>query len=279
MQHALPSKPLAIVKGEAWQKLPKDLYIPPEALAVSLAQFEGPLDLLLYLIRKHNLDILDIPVLSITQQYLVYINAMDVTKVELAADYLVMAAYLVEIKSRLLLPRPPVEADWGEVEDDPRADLVAKLVEYQQLQAVAAQLDAIPRWQRDLLPVQVYMPPTQFEPRWAPLVFADLQQAWSAVLERCRVNSQHIIQPELLSTHARMGQVLAQLRRLGSWLPFSQLLTAAEGRAGVVVTFIALLELIKAGQVCAEQTDTDLNLRANPAATLAPNSNEEAPLL
>mgnify|MGYP000985369516 CR=1 FL=1 len=132
-------KPLAIVKGEAWQKLPKDLYIPPEALAVSLSQFEGPLDLLLYLIRKHNLDILDIPVLSITQQYLAYIGAMDKARVELAADYLVMAAYLVEIKSRLLLPRPQVTEDWGDVDDDPRAELVAKLVEYQQLQAVAEQ--------------------------------------------------------------------------------------------------------------------------------------------
>lgn len=256
-------KPLAIVKGEAWQKLPKDLYIPPEALAVSLSQFEGPLDLLLYLIRKHNLDILDIPVLSITQQYLAYIEAMDKARVELAADYLVMAAYLVEIKSRLLLPRPQVTEDWGDVDDDPRAELVAKLVEYQQLQAVAEQLDALPRWQRDLLPVQVVMPPTQWQPRWVPLTAADLTHAWGAVLERNRVNREHIIEGELFSTRARMDQVLARLRAANTWLTFHRLLIAAEGRAGVVVTFVALLELIKEGSVQAEQTPTELRLRAH----------------
>lgn len=267
MHSALPSeplaKPLAIVKGEAWQKLPKDLYIPPEALAVSLSQFEGPLDLLLYLIRKHNLDVLDIPVLSITQQYLAYIEAMDAAKVELAADYLVMAAYLVEIKSRLLLPRPPVTEDWGDVEHDPRAELAAKLVEYQQLQAAAEQLDGLPRWQRDILPVQVYMPPTQWQPRWVPLSAADLAQAWGVVAQRNRLNSQHIIPAEVFNTRLRMGQVLARLRQAHTWQPFSYLLIAAEGRAGVVVTFIALLELIKEGSVQAEQTADELRLRAH----------------
>lgn len=270
MQNALPSeplvKPLAIVKGEAWQKLPKDLYIPPEALAVSLSQFEGPLDLLLYLIRKHNLDILDIPVLSITQQYLTYIEAMDAARVELAADYLVMAAYLVEIKSRLLLPRPQVVEDWGDVvEDDPRAELVAKLVEYQQLQAAAEQLDALPRWQRDILPVHVHMPPTQWPPRWVPVTAQDLAQAWGALVERNRLNSQHVIEAEVFSTRARMGQVLLRLRSANNWLPFTWLLIAAEGRAGVVVTFIALLELIKEGHVQAEQSADELRLCAHDA--------------
>ncbi len=255
-------KPLAIVNGEPWQKLPKDLYIPPEALAVSLAQFEGPLDLLLYLIRKHNLDILDIPVLSITQQYLAYISALDAARVELAADYLVMAAYLVEIKSRLLLPKPALAEDWGEVEDDPRAELVAKLVEYQQVQTAAEQLDALPRWQRDLLPVQVFMPPTQWAPRWIPFQLNELGQAWGAVLERCRVTSHHVIQAEPLSTHARMGLVLLRLRNVACWLPFTYLLVAGEGRPGLVVTFIAVLQLIKDGAIRAEQTALELKVIA-----------------
>ncbi|HMU67700.1 MAG TPA: ScpA family protein, partial [Cellvibrionaceae bacterium] len=220
-------------------------------------------DLLLYLIRKHNLDILDIPVLSITQQYLAYIEAIDAARVELAADYLVMAAYLVEIKSRLLLPRPPVAEDWGDVEDDPRAELVAKLLEYQQLQAVAEQLDALPRWQRDILPVQVYIPPTQWPTRWVPLTASELAQAWSAVAERHRLNGQHVIEAEVFSTRARMGQLLIRLRSANAWQPFTGLLIAAEGRAGVVVTFIALLELIKEGYVQAEQTADELRLCAH----------------
>ncbi|RYD95397.1 MAG: segregation/condensation protein A [Sphingobacteriales bacterium] len=260
----LQSKPLAIVNGEPWQKLPKDLYIPPQALAVCLAQFEGPLDLLLYLIRKHNLDVLDIPVSSVTQQYLTYIEAMDASRVELAVDYLVMAAYLVEIKSRLLLPQPNIDMNDGYVEDDPRAELVAKLLEYQQLQESARKLDELPRWERDLLPVQVFMPPTQWEQRWIPLILNDLKQAWDVLAERSRVNTHHIILPERLNTQARMGQVLMRLRRLQVWLPFRRLLVATEGRAGVVVTFIAVLELIKEGLIRVEQLSLDdLSVCAN----------------
>ncbi|HEY6529539.1 MAG TPA: ScpA family protein [Cellvibrionaceae bacterium] len=260
----LQRKPLAIVNGEPWQKLPKDLYIPPQALAVCLAQFEGPLDLLLYLIRKHNLDILDIPVLSVAQQYLTYIEAMDASRVELAVDYLVMAAYLVEIKSRLLLPQPKFETDDGYVEDDPRAELVAKLLEYQQLQESVRQLDELPRWERDLLPVNVFMPATQWEQRWVPLALGDLEQAWSLLVERDRVNSHHIILPERLNTQARMGHILMQLRGLQIWLPFKFLLVATEGRAGVVVTFIAVLELVKEGLVQVEQLSSDdLSVRVN----------------
>ncbi|MEY4589234.1 MAG: hypothetical protein RL497_1310 [Pseudomonadota bacterium] len=266
----LPSiKPLAIVNGQPWQKLPKDLYIPPEALAVCLEQFEGPLDLLLYLIRKHNLDILDIPVFSVTQQYLAYIHAMDTARVELAAEYLVMAAYLVEIKSRLLLP-PSAEdpgssgaEDDHNIDNDPRAELVARLLEYQQFQQAALHLDAQPHWQRDLLPVYVFLPPIPQQTQWLPVAAHELGSLWSALCERNRVNTQHIIQPERFSTQARMGQLLQRLRQQHNWLSFIQLLKACEGRAGVVVTFLALLELIKEGHVEAEHTTQTLAVRAH----------------
>lgn len=259
----LETKPLATVNGEAWHKWPKDLYIPPEALAVCLDQFEGPLDLLLYLIRKHNLDILDIPVFSVTQQYLAYIADMDVSRAELAAEYLVMAAYLVEIKSRLLLPRQEFVDDVSKFEDDPRADLVAKLLEYQRFQRAAQDLDELPRWERDLLPVQVYMPPTQFSQRWVAIPLNELFSTMGSLIERQRVLTHHVILPEAYSTRERMGEVLIKLRQTQAWVPFVFLLCSGEGRPGVVVTFLAVLELIKEGLVEADNEAEDFSVCAH----------------
>lgn len=234
--------PLAVVHGQPYLQMPQDLYIPPDALEVILEAFEGPLDLLLYLIRRQNIDILDIPIAEITRQYMQYIDMMrDVMRLELAAEYLLMAAILAEIKSRLLLPRPPTEE--GE-EADPRADLVRRLQEYEQFKQAAEDIDAMPRLERDfsLAHAQVTehnvirMPP--------PVDMRELLLALRDVMHRAELFGHHAIEREPLSVRQRMGDLLAQLED-GSFHRFESLFDAEEGRLGVVVSFLAILELAK----------------------------------
>ena len=233
--------PLAMVRGQPVLQIPQDLYIPPDALEVILEAFEGPLDLLLYLIRRQNLDILDIPVAEITRQYMDYIGLMHELKLELAAEYLVMAAILAEIKSRLLLPRPPVEAT---EEDDPRAELVRRLQEYERFRKAAQDLDALPRQERDFMPVRidpgertvVRLPP--------PVDLRELLLALKDVLKRAELLTRHEVQRDALSVRQRMTEVLQRLAG-GAFVRFESLFNPGEGRRGVVVTFMALLELAK----------------------------------
>ncbi|MEI2782715.1 MAG: segregation/condensation protein A [Candidatus Competibacter sp.] len=233
--------PLAKVGGEPYTRLPQDLYIPPDALEVFLEAFEGPLDLLLYLIKRQNLNILDIPIADITRQYMEYLALMRELRLELAAEYLVMAAWLAEIKSRLLLPSPALaEAE----EEDPRAELVRRLREYERFQRAARALDALPRLERDTFaagaePVerQVARPPPQ-------VGLADLLDALRDVLARAELFGRHHIRRETLSVRERMSQVLERLDAL-RFTPFTALFRPEEGRMGVVVTLLAVLELLR----------------------------------
>ena len=233
--------PLAIVRGEPVLQMPQDLYIPPDALEVILEAFEGPLDLLLYLIRRQNLDILDIPIAEITRQYLEYIDMMRDMRLELAAEYLLMAAILAEIKSRLLLPRPPAEEG---VEEDPRAELVRRLQEYERFKRAAEDIDALPRVERDTVVVHadsgertvIKLPP--------PLDLKELLLALKDVLHRAELFGHHAIRREALSVRQRMGELLGKLGD-ASFHRFETLFDPSEGRLGVVVTFLAMLELAK----------------------------------
>jgi len=233
--------PLAIVHGQPLLQIPQDLYIPPDALEVILDAFEGPLDLLLYLIRRQNLDILDIPVAEITRQYVDYINVMQDLRFELAAEYLVMAAILAEVKSRMLLPRP-VNED-GE-EADPRAELVRRLQEYERFKQAAEDLDALPRMERDTLPVQAHVPDRQAIRLPPPVDLREMLLALHDVLRRAELFSGHAIRREALSVRQRMGEVLQRLDD-GRFHRFESLFTPEEGRLGVLVTFLAMLELAK----------------------------------
>lgn len=233
--------PLAIVRGEPVLSMPQDLYIPPDALEVILDAFEGPLDLLLYLIRRQNLDILDIPVAEITRQYVDYIDMMRELRLELAAEYLVMASILAEIKSRLLLPRPP-EAEG--IEDDPRAELVRRLQEYERFKKAAADLDELPRMERDSAPVSAFVPDRNIIRMPPPVDMRELLLALKDVLNRAELFSHHAIQREALSVRNRMSDLLRMLGD-GEFHRFENLFSAEEGRHGVVVTFLAMLELAK----------------------------------
>jgi segregation and condensation protein A len=233
--------PFAIVMGKAMTELPRDLYIPPRALEVILEAFEGPLDLLLYLIRRQNLDILDIDVSRITEQYMEYVELMDAMQFELAAEYLLMAAVLAEIKSRMLLPRAPVAS---EDEEDPRAELIRRLQEYERFKKAAEDLDALPRSERDSWPASAEAPDLR---RGRPEPDVDMREmllALAEVLRRADMYESHHIQREALSTRERMAEVLEALagRR---FVPFVSLFDGREGRLGVVVTFLAVMELIK----------------------------------
>jgi segregation and condensation protein A len=234
--------PLAVVRGEPILQMPQDLYIPPDALEVFLEAFEGPLDLLLYLIRRQNLDILDIPIAEITRQYMEYIEMMrDVMRLELAAEYLLMAAILGEIKSRLLLPRPPAEEG---VEEDPRAELVRRLQEYERFKKAAEDIDGLPRLERDTVVAQadtgernvIKLPP--------PLDLKEMLLALKDVLHRAELFGHHAIKREALSVRQRMGELLSRLDS-AQFHRFESLFDATEGRLGVVVTFLAMLELAK----------------------------------
>jgi len=234
--------PFAIVRGTPLLKLPEDLYIPPDALEVFLDAFEGPLDLLLYLIRKQNLDILDIPIAQITAQYMEYVELMKGLKLELAAEYLVMAAMLAEIKSRMLLPRPSEE---GDDEEDPRAELIRRLQEYERFKQAAQDLDGLPRLERDVFAAQAEFPSGHIRRVPPEVDLRELLLALRAVLARADLFSSHRVEKESLSLRERMSLVLERVQG-GGFVGFTSLFDITEGRAGVVVTFLAILELIKA---------------------------------
>ena len=231
--------PLAIVQGQALASFPKDLYIPPDALEVILETFEGPLDLLLYLIRKENLDILDIPIAEITRQYTDYIEIMQNMRLELAGEYLVMSAMLAEIKSRLLLPRPAGDA---EDEDDPRAELVRRLQEYERFKQAAEDLDALPQLGRDVFQAAAERGEGGRRRRPPEVNLQELIAAFQDVLKRAAMFAHHHVQMESLSVRERMSSVLNRVQS-HRYTRFLDLFTAEEGRMGVVVTFLAVLEL------------------------------------
>ncbi len=233
--------PFALVYGEAVTELPLDLYIPPDALEVFLEAFEGPLDLLLYLIRKQNIDILDIPVAEITKQYMGYVELMKSVRLELAAEYLVMAAMLAEIKSRMLLPR---SAETEEEEDDPRAELIRRLQEYERFKAAAENIDELPRVGRDLTVPRLDAPEARARKLLPDVSLEEVLLSMAEVLRRADMFESHQVTREALSTRERMSEVLERLKG-GAFVPFVELFAAEEGRLGVVVTFMAVLELIK----------------------------------
>ncbi len=237
--------PIATVKGQAILDLPKDLYIPPDAMKVFLEAFEGPLDFLLYLIRKQNLDILDIPIAAVTKQYMEYIDLMQELTLELAAEYLVMAAILAEIKSRMLLPRP---ADAEATEEDPRAELVRRLQEYERYKQAAEDLDKLPRQERDLFIVQADGSMISVEKPLPSVAMNELMAAMLDVLRRAELNTKHHIQLDALSVREKMTFILATVQEKEHFT-FSSLFDLREGRLGVVVTFLAMLELLKQSMI------------------------------
>jgi segregation and condensation protein A len=231
---------VARLYGEPVMELPRDLYIPPDALEVILEAFEGPLDLLLYLIRKENLDILDIPMAPLTRQYLEYVEIMRTKNLELAAEYLVMAAMLMEIKSRLLLPRPPAAEA---LEEDPRAELVRRLLEYEQFKKAANMLDELPQVGRDVIAISVWIEKTVAE-RLPDVHAQDLAEAWRSLLHRARMSKHHRISRAELSVREHMSGILRALRERRV-LEFSELFDPERGIPVLVVTFLALLELAR----------------------------------
>ena len=233
--------PLAVVRGQPMLQMPQDLYIPPDALEVILEAFEGPLDLLLYLIRRQNLEILEIPVAEITRQYMEYIDVMHELRLELAAEYLVMAAILAEIKSRLLLPRPPLEES---AENDPRAELVRRLQEYERFKKAAENLDMLSRMERDTDAAGAFVPDRQVVRMPPPVDMREMLLALRDVLRRAELSGHHEVTREPLSVRQRMGEVLRALGD-GAFHRFESLFEVTEGRLGVVVTFLSLLELAK----------------------------------
>jgi segregation and condensation protein A len=233
--------PLAVVHGQPVLQIPQDLYIPPDALEVILDAFEGPLDLLLYLIRRQNLEILDIPVAEITRQYVTYIQAMHEMRFELAADYLVMAAILAEIKSRMLLPRAVAEEG---LEEDPRAELVRRLQEYERFKKAAEDLDTLPRQDRDTVPVAAFVPDRASIRLPPPVDLREMLLALHDVFKRAELFTEHAIKRDALSVRQRMGELLERMAD-GAFHRFESLFTAEEGKLGVVVTFLGLLTLAK----------------------------------
>lgn len=244
--------PFAVVHGKAYTQLPQDLYIPPDALEVFLEAFEGPLDLLLYLIRRQNIDILEINVSEITSQYMAYVNLMESHQFELAAEYLVMAAMLAEIKSRMLLPRSSEEQ---EDEEDPRASLIRRLQEYERFKQAAEDLDKIPRVSRNVFPITAAGPDRSLTRLDPDVELQELLLALSEVLRRADMFESHHVSKERLSTRERMAQVLDTLAHQ-RFVPFVTLFKAEEGRLGVVVTFLAVMELIKESLVEIVQSES-----------------------
>ena len=232
---------VARLYGEPLFQLPTDLYIPPDALEIFLEAFEGPLDLLLYLIRKQNFNILDIPMAGLTRQYLTYVDEIRSRNLELAAEYLLMAAMLIEIKSRMLLP--PKKVAEGQEPEDPRAELVRRLLEYEQMKLAAARLNNLPQFGRDFLKAQVYIEQS-LQPRFPDVHIVDLQEAWRDILKRAKLVQHHKITREELSVRDYMTQVLRTLQGR-KFVEFEELFNPAKGSTVLVVTFIALLELAK----------------------------------
>jgi len=242
---------LAKLYGEPLFAMPTDLYIPPDALEVFLEAFEGPLDLLLYLIRKQNFNILDIPMAGVTRQYLVYVEEIRSRNLELAAEYLLMAAMLIEIKSRMLLP--PKKTAEGQEPEDPRAELVRRLLEYEQMKAAAFRLNEVPQMGRDVLRAQVYIEQS-LQPRFPDVNVVDLQEAWSDIIKRARLIQHHKITREELSVREHMSIVLRKLQGR-KFVEFEHLFDPARGMPVLIVTFIAMLELAKEALIDVTQAE------------------------
>ncbi|TSJ87379.1 segregation and condensation protein A [Chitinimonas sp. BJB300] len=245
-----PAEPIALLFGQPVIELPNDLYIPPDALRVMLERFEGPLDLLLYLIRKQNFDILDIPMARVTAQYMDYVDAMRVQQLELASEYLLMAAMLIEIKSRMLLPRQAVVE--GE-EHDPRAELVRRLLEYEQMKLAAYEIDQLPQAGRDFRWAAVWFD-REMVVRLPDITPVDLKQAWMSLLARAKHNKQHTVRPDELSVREQMSGILKLLAG-GRYLEFAELFDTSRGVPLLVVSFIAVLELTKEGLIAVTQAE------------------------
>ncbi|MQG93310.1 segregation/condensation protein A [Pseudomonas sp. MN1F] len=260
---------LALVYGEALTEMPVDLYIPPDALEVILEAFEGPLDLLLYLIRKQNIDILDIPVAEITRQYMGYVELMKSVRLELAAEYLVMAAMLAEIKSRMLLPR---SAEVEEEEGDPRAELIRRLQEYERFKAAAEGLDELPRVGREIVVPRLEAPQAKVRKLLPQVSLEELLVSMAEVMRRNDLFESHQITRETLSTRERMSDVLERLKG-GAFVPFVALFTPEEGKLGVVVTFMAILELVKEALVELVQNEpfAPIHVRLRPESVEDPD--------
>ena len=258
--------PFAVVDGEPVTALPQDLYIPPYALQVFLEAFEGPLDLLLYLIRRQNIDILDIPIAEITKQYVQYIELMKELQLELAGEYLLMAAMLAEIKSRMLLPRPEAEE---EDEEDPRAELVRRLQEYERYKKAAEDISELPRLERDIFVASAEAPERRVVQKLPDVTMKELLLAFHDVLKRAEMFSHLHVTREPLSVRQRMSEVLTRIKA-GSFTGFPELFDPAEGRMGVAVTFIAILELLKESLIEVVQSDeyAPLHVRAASAVRL-----------
>lgn len=242
--------PFAMVQGEPVTVPPQDLYIPPDALEVFLDAFEGPLDLLLYLIKRQNLDILTLPIANITHQYMEYIDLMKELRLELAAEYLVMAAMLAEIKSRMLLPRPVQENE----EEDPRAELIRRLQEYERFKQAAEDIDTLPRMERDFEEVNIIQTEVICEEKLPQVDMKNLIHALQDVLRRVEMNKSHEIYQEPLSMRERMTRIL-NLLKADDFVDFSNFFTREEGRNGVIVSFIAILELLKDRAIEIVQSD------------------------
>jgi len=256
----------AVVMGEVINEWPQDLFIPPDALEVVLESFEGPLDLLLYLIRKQNLDILNIPVADITRQYMGYVELMRAANLDLAAEYLVMAALLGEIKSRMLLPKPKTD---DEDEEDPRAALVRRLQEYERFSEAANQLDDRPRLERDIFKAEVIFEDVNPPEVKAKVSLEQLVKAYQGVMDRADANQHMMVSREMLSMRERMTVILQRLQSQ-DYISFEELFTRAEGRAGVVVTFIALLELFRDDMLVVVQTEPLAAIHIKRAAIKRP---------
>lgn len=256
--------PFAVVDGEPVTALPQDLYIPPYALQVFLEAFEGPLDLLLYLIRRQNIDILDIPIAEITRQYVQYIELMKEMQLELAGEYLVMAAMLAEIKSRMLLPRPEAQ---DEEEDDPRAELVRRLQEYERFKKAAQDISDLPRLERDVFVAQIEAPERKVVTKLPDVTMKELLLAFHDVLRRAEMFSNLHLQREPLSVRQRMSEILSRIKA-SSFSGFSELFDPEEGRMGVAVTFIAILELLKESLIEVVQADEYAPLHVRAASTV-----------
>ncbi len=270
LEHPSPeAKPLARVYGEAFNDLPFDLYIPPDALEVFLESFEGPLDLLLYLIRKQNINVLDIPMAELTKQYLGYVEMMRRTQLELAAEYLLMAAVLIEIKSRLLLPKPPAMP--GEEAEDPRAELVRRLLEYERMKQAARAIDDMPLADRDFATVRIWFDHA-VAVRLPDVAPEDLRTAWAALIQRARVNRHHLVSREQLSVRSEMSRILKALAP-SRYAEFTALFAEHADIAHLVVTFLAMLELAREQLVNIAQAEPYapiyVQLKAEPAFSLA----------
>ena len=268
--------PFAVVSGEPITTLPQDLYIPPHALQVFLEAFEGPLDLLLYLIRRQNIDILDIPIAEITTQYVQYIEVMSELQLDLAGEYLVMAAMLAEIKSRLLLPRPEAQE---EEEDDPRAELVRRLQEYERFKQAAHDISELPRLERDIFVASADAPEKRVVTKMPDVSLEELLIAFHDVLKRAEMYANLHLQREPLSVRQRMSDILTQITA-NKFLPFADLFNPEEGRHGVTVSFLAILELLKEATIEVVQGEeySAIHIRAASSVRLVGDEAEDVPL-